>query len=125
MIKIQKMMEFEFDKPEMIVYDEKDWQALQLPREVYFCIDKGELLVSFYSNINPSLAARHIDILHRHGLKDFYLSGNIYPNFNKKSEFQEMLFDDDADQKYYEDVYEDMKKKIDFMRMVPTAGTKQ
>jgi len=119
------MMEFEFDNPEMIVHDEKDWQALQFTWEVYFCIDKGELLVSFYSNINPALAGKYIDILHRYGLKGFSLSGNIYPKFNEKNEFEEMFFDDEADQKYHEDVYEDMKKKIDFIKMIPTAGMKQ
>jgi len=123
--KIRTFIEKEFSKDDFFIWDEKKWEAVEVFNQVNFAVDKGEFMVSFYSGLDPVTVGWYIRVLHSYGITEFVIMENIYPKFNDNGEFEDMLFGDEADQKFRKDIYEDMKKKIDFIKMIPTAGMKQ
>ncbi len=122
--KIKKIFEKEYPESDIFVWDEEDWQAFEVMNLVNFCIDKDELLISFYSDVNPSISAGIINMLHWNKMKDFYLSGTIYPNI-KNGEYVDMLFDEEADERYRQIIYEEIRDKIAFAQSAVTFGPKQ
>ena len=123
--KIKKIFEKEeYDKEDMFVWDEEDWQAFEILNLVNFCIQDDEVLISFYSNVHPSTSAGIINMLHWNKVKDFCISGTIYPDL-KDGEYVDMLFDEEADARYLQTVYEKIRAQTDFAQSAVTVGSKQ
>lgn len=122
--KIKQIFEKEYEKPDIFVWDDEDSQALEVINLVHFCIDNNKLLISFYSDVNPSVSAGVVNMLFHNKVKDFYLSGTIYPDI-KNGEYVDMLFDEEADERYLQTIYEERKSAIDFAINAITYGPKQ
>ena len=122
--KIKIILEKEYETPDIFVWDSDELQALEMMHIVHFLIDSDELLISFYSDIGPFVAARIIQMLYNNKIKDFYLSGTIYPDI-KNGEYIDMLFDDEADERYLQTIYEKRRDAIDFAMRAITYGPKQ
>ena len=122
--KIKKVFEKEYEEPDIFVWDEEKWQAFEVMHLVHFCIDEDNLLMSFYSDVNPSISAGIVNMLHWNKIKDFYISENVYPNI-KNGEYVDMLFDEEADERYRQTIYEEIRDKIVFAQSAITFGPKQ
>lgn len=66
---------------------------------------------SFYSGCPPTFAAFLIRALYKHDVTDFEVMENQYPCFDENGIFKEMLFGDEADKKYEEDIYKKVRNK--------------
>ena len=122
--KIKTILEKEYENPDIFVWDNDDLQALEMMHIVHFCIDNDKLLISFYSNISPFESAGIVLMLFNNKIKDFYLSGTIYLDI-KNGEYIDMLFNEEADERYLQEIYEKRRDAINFAMRAITYGPKQ
>jgi hypothetical protein len=66
---------------------------------------------SFYSGCPPTFAAYLVRTLYKHGITDFEVLENQYPSFDENGVFKDMLFGDEADEKYEENIYKRVRNK--------------
>ena len=121
--KIKTILEKEYENPDIFVWDNDDFQALEMMHIVHFCIDNDKLLISFYSNISPFESAGIVLMLFNNKI-NFYLSGTIYPDV-KNGEYIDMLFNEEADERYLQEIYEKRRDAINFAMRAITYGPKQ
>ena len=79
---------------------------------VVFVVEKGKLLISFYSGTEPFLVVQIIQCLYNNNIKEVEVMQNVYDDI-KDGEVVGMLFGEEADDRYYQEVYEEMKEKDD------------
>jgi len=104
--KIKDIIEdnFGIGKYDYIVTDEDDFQALDYPYIAHFSIEDDGVALSFYSGLSPDISAQYIKLLYENKIKDFEIYENVYPNFNKEGKGEGMLFGDEADMRYEEEL---------------------
>lgn len=110
LIQIKTIFEIELDMTEDDIFEFEDeksgWATLELFQEVAFYIIGNRLAISFYSKAGPLFAAVTINTLHKYKIIDFDIYENMYPRFDQNGVFVEMLYGDDADQRYIQDLIE-------------------
>lgn len=108
---IAKILEIETGKdPEVFVcIDEPKLKCVDFDNEMNVTIDKGQMFISFYSQVKPDTVAIYIQMLHKHKVTDFFVSENMYLNFDKNNVCQGALFGEEADEAFHYDIYKSVK----------------
>jgi hypothetical protein len=89
------------------------------PKETKVCI-------SFYSNCDPWMSANIIRHLMRNKFNSFEICENMYLEFNDEGICTETYFGIEADEKYKEDIYEEIRdKKLSTLNLKKKKETKK
>lgn len=67
------------------------------------------ICISFYSGCPLAFAAYLTKVLIKNGIDDFIISENVYLDFDEEGICQGMLFGDEADARYEEDIYKKIR----------------
>jgi len=100
------------DEKNYMIWDEQKIQAFEYDQSVHILAEDEDIIISFYSNCSPEYSANIIKKLYDEGIKDFCICENIYPDFDKEGEYKEMLFGDEADDRYIKEISEQYMSKF-------------
>jgi hypothetical protein len=67
--------------------------------------------LTFYSGCPPTFASFLTRVLYKNGVTDFEVMENQYPCFDENGHFKDMLYGDEADDKYEEGIYKKVRNK--------------
>ena len=115
--------EIEEDEKYYIITDEPKFQMFDYMDIVSIGAEDPEneecpIMVSFYSSCYPAFAGNIIRTLMENEVTDFDIMENLYLDFDENDICQGMLFGDEADQRYREDIYNEIMNEK-FKNLIP------